>query len=71
MNFLPAVTRLAKAQGLSLTELERKCGWQRGTMWGILRRSPPMLSSVATIAKVLGCKTWELVRDAEEPAREQ
>lgn len=61
------IKALCGARGISVNELERKCGLAKGTVarWRLNARRPPRVNSLAVVAYFLGTSMDELVKDEE------
>lgn len=67
MKIAEAVKRMMIAKGVSTVELVARMGLTRQTLALTLNGvSDPSLRRLAAIANALGCKVWEIVKDAEE-----
>ncbi len=53
---------LAEKNALSLSEVERRCGWGKGQLTTTLKRNNPTLSTIIVVAQALGVSPEELVR---------
>lgn len=53
---------LAENNALSLSEVERRCGWKKGQLTTTLKTNNPTLSTIRIIAAALGVTAEELVR---------
>lgn len=61
-NFAARVKVLAENNALSLSEVERRCGWKKGQLTTTLKTNNPTLNTIRLIAGALGVPPEELVR---------
>ena len=59
------VKRLAKAQGLSIREVERRAGLENGAISKWIGETSPSLENAMKVADVLGVPVQELVKEDE------
>lgn len=59
------VKRLAKAQGLSIREVERRAGLENGAISKWIGETSPRLENAMKVADVLGVPVQELVKEDE------
>jgi lambda repressor-like predicted transcriptional regulator len=62
-----AIRVRASIAGVSLNEVERRAGWKRGTLYGVLKTAMS-ITSLEKIAKAIGIPSWMLLRDVETNA---
>lgn len=53
---------LAENHALSMSEVERRCGWGKGQLTTTLKRNNPTLSTIRTIANALGVAAEDLIK---------
>ena len=53
---------LAEKEALSLSEVERRCGWKKGQLTTTLKTNNPTLSTIRKIAEALGVTAEELIK---------
>jgi len=61
-NFAARVRVLAENQALSISEVERRCGWKKGQLTTTLKTNNPTLNTIRTIAGALGVAAEELIK---------
>ena len=61
-NFAARVRVLAEKEALSLSEVERRCGWKKGQLTTTLKTNNPTLSTIRKIAEALGVTAEELIK---------
>lgn len=62
VNINARVRLLVENQAISLSEVERRAGWKRGTIQMVLKANNPRLQTLITLAAALNVTLEELIK---------
>lgn len=63
VNLSKRVRILAEREAISLSEVERRAEWKRGTLHMVLKANNPRLNTLVTLAAALNVTVEELIND--------
>lgn len=61
VNLKQRVQILAEKEAISLSEVERRAGWKRGTLFMVLKANNPRLQTLVALAAALNVTVGELI----------
>lgn len=61
VNLKTRVQHLAEREAISLSEVERRAGWKRGTLFMVMKANNPRLKTLNELAAALNITVGELI----------